>query len=186
MDIKKSIILLLLFSTCIIIVADEIKSQYTSVFITGYIDASEGIKADNNLDFTSFGVKTYTTTKWGLRIGGGISILVSSSELIEGENSSIYGGIFAGGFLGQELRIWQITLSINLFLGVGASISNLWSSPRHIDYFGEINVDTGFFILENFSITAFAGFQSIGNLFPQFPGTAYLMYYPVWGIALTW
>lgn len=181
-----SIIIVLIFSTSIFSAADESKNQFFSMAIAGYIEAPENIKSDNNLNFTSFSLKSYRTTQWGQRIGVDFTLLMSSSELIDGENSYLYGGIFTGLLLGQELRIWRITLGLNLILGAGVSLSNLWASPRHIDYFGEINADMGIIIQQDIYISAFAGFQSAGNLFPQFPGTAYVMYYPVWGIAFTW
>ncbi|MBN2535083.1 MAG: hypothetical protein JXB88_19535 [Spirochaetales bacterium] len=183
---KISIILLFIISTSLYSSDEEIVNQFNHLFITGYFDAPENIKSDNNLNFVSFGIKSFTITEWGLRTGGGINLLISTREFSEGENSFIYGGLFTGFFLGQELRIWQIIFSVNLFLGAGVSISNLLISPWHVDYFGEINTEIGIIIMENFSISFFAGFQSAGNLFPQFPGSAYLMYYPVWGIGFTW
>jgi hypothetical protein len=166
--------------------AEETNPQVVSFSITGYIDAQDDIKSDYDLDITSFTVKSFTTTTWGQRLGGGVTLVASSSDLNEEEeNKYLYGGFFAGFLLGQELRIWQIILGINVFLGAGGSISNIWTSPRHVDYFGEITVDAGFIIMDTVYLSGFTGFQTIGNLFPQLPGTAYFMYYPVWGITLT-
>jgi hypothetical protein len=180
--IKRRIFILLLIS----LICTPAFSQTIGLAFCGYIEAPEDVKVDNDLDFTSIRLQFYNASEWGLRMGGFISVLMSSRDIIEDENQLLYGNVSAGILLGQELKVWLITLGINGFLGVGFSISNLQSSPRHIDFFSEISIDLGFMLMEGFSLSGFGGFQCIGNLFPEVPGTDYLMYYPVWGILLIW
>ncbi|MBN2443308.1 MAG: hypothetical protein JXJ04_18245, partial [Spirochaetales bacterium] len=116
---------------------------------------------------------------------GFLSVLMSSSELIEEEYEDIYGGLFAGLLLGQELKLWRFTLGVNLLAGAGGSVSTLRRSPRHMDFFGEINIELGVMIVRGFQIAASAGFQCTGNLFPELPGTDYFLYYPVWGMTFS-
>jgi hypothetical protein len=183
---KRKIIYCLLLLFSINICSHSQEATIMDLVLCGYIEANEDLHVDNNLDFSSFRLQFYQFTEWGQKIGGFLSIVMSSSELIEAEHEDIYGGLFAGVMLGQTLTLSRFSASVHLLLGPGGSVSTLRQSPRHLDFFSEINVETGIAITGGLKISALTGFQCIGNLFPLVPGTDYLMYYPVWGISFTW
>ena len=186
MDKKKIYSLLLFISVCVSFQAPAEDAYIMSMVVCGYIKADEEVQVDDNLDFTSFRLQMFQPTEWGQKIGGFISIHMSSSELIEENHEDIYGGLFAGLLFGQALTLSRFSMSINLLLGPGGSVSTLRRSPRHLDFYGEVNVEIGILIAGGLQISTITGFQCIGNLFPMLPGTDYFMYYPVWGISISW
>jgi len=124
MNNKNRLILIILCFITSVIYSEEVKTQLMNISFTGYIPAGENLQMDNGLHFTSVSLKKYQRSKWGQRIGGFIALSMSSTELIDENNTYLYSGLFAGLFIGQELQLWRVSFGINLLLGAGGSNSN--------------------------------------------------------------
>lgn len=120
----------------------------------------------------------YGVDRGGARHGGfGLVIHdADTSELV---------GAFGGVVSGRQLRSGSLTLSVNLWTGVGYVNSWFVSSPVGVGYLAEAAAEVGLALLPWFQVGVYGGMQAVGSLDP-----AHLIssarYAPVLGTRLTW
>lgn len=120
----------------------------------------------------------YGAGRDGERHGGfGLGIHdADSDELIGG-----FGGVISG----SQLRAGPLTLSLNLWTGVGYVNPELTDANTGFGYFIEADADAGFAILPWFQLSVYAGMQAIGSFEPSAIVSS-ARYTPVVGSRFTW
>jgi hypothetical protein len=120
----------------------------------------------------------YGADRDGSRYGGfGLAIHdVNSAELI---------GAFGGVISGRQLRTGPLTMSLNLWSGLGYVNPRVLGTPVGMGFLIEADAEAGFAVLPWLQLSVYAGVQAIGSLDPaSFVSGA--RYTPVVGSRLTW
>ncbi|MFW5777249.1 MAG: hypothetical protein ACOCZB_08190 [Spirochaetota bacterium] len=120
----------------------------------------------------------YGTDRDGARHGGfGLAIHDSS-------NDELLGG-FGGVISGSQLRAGPLTVSLNLWSGIGFVNPELVRTRSAFGYFIEADAEAGFAILPWFQLSVYAGMQAIGSFEPASIISS-ARYTPVVGSRFTW
>ena len=120
----------------------------------------------------------YGADRRGSRYGGfGVAIHdTRNNELI---------GAFGGVISGSQLRTGPLTLSLNLWTGVGYVNADVIPSRYATGYLVEADAEAGFAILPWMQMSLYAGMQAIGS-FDAAQLISSARYMPVIGSRLTW
>ena len=115
----------------------------------------------------------------GGRRHGGFGLTVSDTET--GEFLGVFGGVISG----WQTRTGPVTLSLNIWSGVGYASPDLIQAPAGVTFLGEANAEAGFAVLPWLQISVYGGYQAIGSFDPStmFANTRYA---PVIGSRVTW
>lgn len=131
-----------------------------------------------NRDAEIVGGFGYGSSRDGSRHGGfGLAIHDAESEELIGA----FGGVISG----SQLRTGPLTLSLNLWTGVGFVNPDVVNSPVGFGYFIEADAEAGFAILPWFQVGLYAGMQAIGSVDPSNLISS-ARYTPVVGSRFTW
>ncbi|HKJ84983.1 MAG TPA: hypothetical protein VKA06_02850 [Spirochaetia bacterium] len=120
----------------------------------------------------------YGADRHGTRRGGfGLAIHdAASNDLI---------GAFGGVISGSQVRTGPLTLSLNLWSGVGYVSPAVVDSPVGFGYFLEADAEAGFALLPWFQLSVYAGMQALGS-FEASSIVSSARYTPVVGSRLSW
>lgn len=120
----------------------------------------------------------YGASRGGRRYGG-FGLAISDPATDE------FLGAFGGVISGRQTRIGPVTLSLNIWSGVGYASSELIQAPAGVAFLAEANAEAGFAVLPWLQISVYGGYQAIGSFDPSdmFANTKYA---PVMGGRVTW
>ncbi len=120
----------------------------------------------------------YGAQRRGSRYGGfGLSINDAETDRMI--------GAFGGFISGNQIRTGPVTLSLNLWSGLGYVNPDFVESEVGVGYFAEANAEAGFAFVPWFQVSFYAGMQAIGSFDPAaFLSSA--RYSPVMGTRFTW
>ncbi len=138
-------------------------------------------------------VQEYTNVDRDVRIVGGYGYGVDRGSVRHGgfglvihdRDTSELVGAFGGVISGRQLRTGSLTLSVNLWTGVGYVNPWVVSSPAGVGYFAEAAAEAGLTLLPWFQVGVYGGMQAIGSLDPPYLISS-ARYAPVLGTRLTW
>jgi hypothetical protein len=104
--------------------------------------------------------------------------------LVDGEIDEFLGG-FGGVISGRQMRTGPITLSLNVWSGIGYASPELLQAPGGVAFLAEANGEVGFAMLPWLQISLYGGYQAIGTFDPaaMFASTRYA---PVVGGRVSW
>jgi hypothetical protein len=137
--------------------------------------------SNHSLYLQFIGIDGYVATHMGQRIGWQGMILYSTA----GPDQGVISDLSVGILVGQQLILGPVVAAINLAGGLGVSIGDIGSSAEHLSYYGEATVEAGALPVQGIQITAYFGIQTLGNVFPGWPGTEFLFYSPITGMKFT-
>ncbi len=146
------------------------------IFHGAYYPVQEYSNVDR--DVRVLGGYGYGADRRGTRHGG-FGLVIHDEDT--GELIGAFGGIISG----SQLRSGPLTLSLNLWTGVGYVDPWYLGSRVELGYLAEATAEAGFRLLPWFQVSVYGGMHAVGSLDP-----AYLIssarYTPVLGTRLTW
>jgi hypothetical protein len=120
----------------------------------------------------------YGASRRGARYGGfGLAVHDSTNDELLGA----FGGVISG----NQLRAGPLTLSLNLWSGIGYVNPKVVGSSVGVGYLVEADAEAGFALLPWFQVSVYAGMQAIGSFDPSALISS-ARYTPVLGSRLTW
>ena len=144
--------------------------QGTQMVFPGYTNMDSGAEVQGGYG--------YGASRSGRRRGG-FGLAISDPATDE------FLGAFGGVITGRQKRIGPVTLSANIWSGVGYATPELIQAPAGVAFLAEANAEAGFAVLPWLQISVYGGYQAIGAFDPSnlFANTKYA---PVIGGRVTW
>ncbi|GAB6089518.1 hypothetical protein [Spirochaeta dissipatitropha] len=141
----------------------------------------DGELQNTSAEFTYRGGYGYGVNRYGQR-NGGFGMIISS---VDTSAASIHG-VFGGGMTGGQLRLGLLTLSANMYAGIGHLGGPLLGNRSGFAVLGEVNAEAGVRITSWMQVSVYGGMQGMSRFGAPSRVANTAVYSPVIGTRLTW